>query len=64
MQTTLYRDNRPLLKVECGITLGLLKLIYSSDASYKEEQKSLNDHHHYVSASDVPTKRITHKILT
>lgn len=34
MQTTLYRDNRPLLKVECGITLGLLKLIYSSDASY------------------------------
>ena len=34
LQVTLYRDNRPLLKVECGVTLGLLKLIYSSDGSY------------------------------
>ena len=34
LQITLYKDNRPLLKAECGITLGLLKLIYSSDNSY------------------------------
>ena len=34
LQITLYKDNKPLLKAECGVTLGLLKLIYSSDDSY------------------------------
>lgn len=33
-QITLYKDNRPILKAECGITLGLLKLIYSTDDAY------------------------------
>ncbi|KAL9988849.1 hypothetical protein ACROYT_G003339 [Oculina patagonica] len=33
-EITLYKDNRPILKAECGITLGLLKLIYSTDDAY------------------------------
>ncbi|XP_068740022.1 zinc finger protein 442-like isoform X2 [Montipora capricornis] len=33
-EITLYRDDQPLFKAECGITLGLLKLIYSSDDSF------------------------------
>ena len=34
MQITLYRDNQPILKAERGVTLGLLKLIYSTDDAY------------------------------
>ena len=34
MQITLYKDNQPILKAERGVTLGLLKLIYSTDDTY------------------------------
>lgn len=34
LQVTLYKDNVPILRAERGVTLGLLKLIYSTDDSY------------------------------
>ena len=34
MQITFYKDNQPILKAERGVTLGLLKLIYSTDDTY------------------------------
>lgn len=34
LQITLYRGNQPILKAERGVTLGLLKLIYSTDDTY------------------------------
>lgn len=34
LQITLFRDNQPILKAERGVTLGLLKLIYSTDDTY------------------------------
>ena len=33
LQISLYHENRVALQAERGVTLGLLKLIYSSDAS-------------------------------